>query len=170
MAEFGFYVFIRQLVNTKEWFTACSSIHCCFMSVFVNFCFKGRGEKGRLRKRLRGARTYEVGFFWVPHMCPTNSPWRNGNERPPSLIDFSNSMIGKKSTKTHFMIGCLSEKYATNSAKTWLSHIRWPGQAVLEESPREKRRPRLLRRLGDLHPCQLCRCGILPVCMFKNVG
>ncbi|KAF9534295.1 patatin-like phospholipase domain-containing protein [Crepidotus variabilis] len=41
MAEFGLYVFIRQLVNTKEWFTA------------------WRGEKGRLRKRLRGAKTYE---------------------------------------------------------------------------------------------------------------
>lgn len=34
MAEFGLYVFIRQLVNTKEWFTACSLIHF-FLSVFV---------------------------------------------------------------------------------------------------------------------------------------
>ncbi|EIN10649.1 patatin-domain-containing protein [Punctularia strigosozonata HHB-11173 SS5] len=39
--EFGFYVLIRQLVNTKEWFTA------------------WRGRKGQLRKQLRAARTYE---------------------------------------------------------------------------------------------------------------
>lgn len=41
MAEFGLYVIIRQLVNTKEWISA------------------WRGQKGRLRKRLRNARTYE---------------------------------------------------------------------------------------------------------------
>ncbi|RDB22700.1 hypothetical protein Hypma_010146 [Hypsizygus marmoreus] len=40
-AEFGFYVVIRQLVNTKEWITA------------------WRGQKGVLRKKLRSARTYE---------------------------------------------------------------------------------------------------------------
>ncbi|KAG6836520.1 hypothetical protein H0H93_007197 [Arthromyces matolae] len=40
-AEFGFYVVIRQLVNTKEWFTA------------------WRGTKGVLRKNLRAARTYQ---------------------------------------------------------------------------------------------------------------
>jgi len=40
MGEFSLYVVIRQLVNTKEWFTA------------------WRGEKGRLRKKLRGARNY----------------------------------------------------------------------------------------------------------------
>ncbi|KAK2466237.1 hypothetical protein APHAL10511_001879 [Amanita phalloides] len=40
-AEFGLYVIIRQLVNTKEWVTA------------------WRGRKGLLRKKLRGARSYE---------------------------------------------------------------------------------------------------------------
>ncbi|KAF9457013.1 acyl transferase/acyl hydrolase/lysophospholipase [Collybia nuda] len=40
-AEFGFYVVIRQLVNTKEWITA------------------WRGQKGVLRKKLRGARNYQ---------------------------------------------------------------------------------------------------------------
>jgi len=40
-AEFGLYVVIRQLVNTKEWITA------------------WRGQKGVLRKKLRGARTYQ---------------------------------------------------------------------------------------------------------------
>ncbi|KAF5388223.1 hypothetical protein D9615_000438 [Tricholomella constricta] len=40
-AEFGFYIVIRQLVNTKEWITA------------------WRGKKGVLRKKLRAARTYE---------------------------------------------------------------------------------------------------------------
>jgi len=38
--EFGFYVLIRQLVNTKEWVSA------------------WRGRKGLLRKRLRNSRTY----------------------------------------------------------------------------------------------------------------
>jgi hypothetical protein len=40
-AEFGLYVIIRQLVNTKEWITA------------------WRGKKGQLRKNLRNAKTYE---------------------------------------------------------------------------------------------------------------
>ncbi|KAJ7507844.1 patatin-domain-containing protein [Mycena galericulata] len=40
-AEFGFYVFLRQLVNIKEWVSA------------------WRGKKGLLRKNLRAARTYE---------------------------------------------------------------------------------------------------------------
>ncbi|KAI0092473.1 acyl transferase/acyl hydrolase/lysophospholipase [Irpex rosettiformis] len=40
-AEFGFYILIRQLVNTKEWLIA------------------WRGRKGMLRKRLRGAKTYQ---------------------------------------------------------------------------------------------------------------
>ncbi|KAF9075771.1 patatin-domain-containing protein [Rhodocollybia butyracea] len=39
--EFGLYVFIRQIVNTKEWI------------------FSWRGRKGVLRKRLRGAKTYQ---------------------------------------------------------------------------------------------------------------
>ncbi|KAF8621611.1 hypothetical protein AX15_007631 [Amanita polypyramis BW_CC] len=39
--EFGLYVVIRQLVNTKEWFTA------------------WRGQKGMLRKRLRAAKSYK---------------------------------------------------------------------------------------------------------------
>ncbi|KAM6495857.1 patatin-like phospholipase domain containing protein [Amanita muscaria] len=39
--EFGLYVLIRQLVNTKEWITA------------------WRGQKGVLRKKLRAAKTYE---------------------------------------------------------------------------------------------------------------
>ncbi|KJA30238.1 hypothetical protein HYPSUDRAFT_32378 [Hypholoma sublateritium FD-334 SS-4] len=41
MGEFGLYVLVRQLVNTKEWITA------------------WRGRKGRLRKNLRSARTYD---------------------------------------------------------------------------------------------------------------
>ncbi|TFK23281.1 patatin-like phospholipase domain-containing protein [Coprinopsis marcescibilis] len=41
LAEFGFYVVIRQLVNTKEWISA------------------WRGKKGTLRRRLRASRTYE---------------------------------------------------------------------------------------------------------------
>ncbi|KAH7887712.1 acyl transferase/acyl hydrolase/lysophospholipase [Phlebopus sp. FC_14] len=40
-AQFGLYILIRQLVNTKEWLTA------------------WRGRKGQLRRRLRAARTYE---------------------------------------------------------------------------------------------------------------
>lgn len=40
--EFGFYVVIRQLVNTKEWISA------------------WRGRKGVLRKKLRAARNYEM--------------------------------------------------------------------------------------------------------------
>lgn len=40
-AEFGFYVIIRQLVNTKEWISA------------------WRGQKGILRKKLRSARSYQ---------------------------------------------------------------------------------------------------------------
>ncbi|KIJ70532.1 hypothetical protein HYDPIDRAFT_105276 [Hydnomerulius pinastri MD-312] len=40
-AQFGLYILIRQLVNTKEWLSA------------------WRGRKGILRRRLRGARTYE---------------------------------------------------------------------------------------------------------------
>ncbi|KAF8974528.1 acyl transferase/acyl hydrolase/lysophospholipase [Flammula alnicola] len=41
MAEFGFYVIIRQLVNTKEWISA------------------WRGKKGQLRKSMRSARNYD---------------------------------------------------------------------------------------------------------------
>ncbi|CAA7259795.1 unnamed protein product [Cyclocybe aegerita] len=41
MGEFGLYVIIRQLVNTKEWISA------------------WRGKKGQLRKKLRSARTYD---------------------------------------------------------------------------------------------------------------
>ncbi|KAI0699797.1 acyl transferase/acyl hydrolase/lysophospholipase [Cytidiella melzeri] len=40
-AEFGLYILIRQLVNTKEWLIA------------------WRGRKGVLRKRLRGAKSYQ---------------------------------------------------------------------------------------------------------------
>ncbi|KAL1717033.1 acyl transferase/acyl hydrolase/lysophospholipase [Schizophyllum commune] len=40
-AEFGLYVLIRQVVNTKEWISA------------------WRGQKGVLRKRMRAAKTYE---------------------------------------------------------------------------------------------------------------
>ncbi|XP_006460313.1 hypothetical protein AGABI2DRAFT_117271 [Agaricus bisporus var. bisporus H97] len=40
-AEFGLYVLVRQLVNGKEWISA------------------WRGKKGRLRKKLRAAQTYE---------------------------------------------------------------------------------------------------------------
>lgn len=40
-SEFGLYVVIRQVVNTKEWITA------------------WRGQKGLLRKKLRGARDYQ---------------------------------------------------------------------------------------------------------------
>ncbi|KIK68128.1 hypothetical protein GYMLUDRAFT_36963 [Collybiopsis luxurians FD-317 M1] len=39
--EFGLYVLIRQVVNTKEWI------------------FSWRGQKGVLRKRLRGARSFQ---------------------------------------------------------------------------------------------------------------
>ncbi|KAH6914879.1 patatin-like phospholipase domain-containing protein [Coprinopsis sp. MPI-PUGE-AT-0042] len=41
MGEFGLYVLIRQVVNAKEWITA------------------WRGQKGRLRKKLRASQTYE---------------------------------------------------------------------------------------------------------------
>ncbi|EEB90905.1 hypothetical protein MPER_10827 [Moniliophthora perniciosa FA553] len=41
-AEFGLYVFIRQVVNGKEWISA------------------WRGKKGLLPKRLRAARSYEA--------------------------------------------------------------------------------------------------------------
>ncbi|EPQ59500.1 patatin-domain-containing protein [Gloeophyllum trabeum ATCC 11539] len=41
LAEFGFYVLIRQLVNTQEWLSA------------------WRGRRGQLRKQLRAAKTYE---------------------------------------------------------------------------------------------------------------
>ncbi|KIJ20048.1 hypothetical protein PAXINDRAFT_174571 [Paxillus involutus ATCC 200175] len=40
-AQFGLYIFIRQVVNTKEWLSA------------------WRGRKGELRRRLRAARTYK---------------------------------------------------------------------------------------------------------------
>ncbi|KAF8450268.1 acyl transferase/acyl hydrolase/lysophospholipase [Boletus edulis BED1] len=40
-AQFGLYIFIRQVVNTKEWLSA------------------WRGRKGELRRRLRASRTYE---------------------------------------------------------------------------------------------------------------
>ncbi|KAH7929478.1 patatin-domain-containing protein [Leucogyrophana mollusca] len=40
-AQFGLYILIRQMVNTKEWLSA------------------WRGQRGVLRKRLRAARTYE---------------------------------------------------------------------------------------------------------------
>ncbi|KAK7049495.1 hypothetical protein VNI00_005526 [Paramarasmius palmivorus] len=45
-AEFGLYVFIRQVVNGKEWLSA------------------WRGKKGQLRKRMRAARTYEASLEW----------------------------------------------------------------------------------------------------------
>jgi hypothetical protein len=65
--EFGFYVLIRQLVNTKEWLTAWG------------------GKKGALRKRLRAAETYQV---LVPYIsCPERASHflgRNGKTWPQS--------------------------------------------------------------------------------------
>jgi hypothetical protein len=58
-AQFGLYILIRQLVNTKEWLLACKlHIHC--NNTFRSFKIPGRGRKGLLRKRLRGANTYQV--------------------------------------------------------------------------------------------------------------
>lgn len=58
MGEFGLYVLIRQLVNTKEWITACMSFLSDVCALFL--ISVGRGRKGRLRKNLRSARTYDV--------------------------------------------------------------------------------------------------------------
>lgn len=60
LAEFGFYVLIRQIVNAKEWLSACRpppTLTC--PSPDLNFRV-GRGKKGRLRLRLRGTKTYQV--------------------------------------------------------------------------------------------------------------
>jgi hypothetical protein len=57
-AQFGFYILIRQLVNTKEWLLACKlDIDCDKLG---SYNISGRGRKGLLRKRLRGANTYQV--------------------------------------------------------------------------------------------------------------
>lgn len=51
---------IRQLVNTKEWITACM-YRLESDSKHANPSFSpGRGKKGQLRKNLRNAKTYEV--------------------------------------------------------------------------------------------------------------
>lgn len=57
-AEFGLYVFIRQVVRGLEWLFACASL---FPDLGLSprlTVFPGRGRKGFLRTKLRGAKTY----------------------------------------------------------------------------------------------------------------
>lgn len=56
--EFGFYILIRQMVNAKEWLSACA----CFSAAIVAASHSdiGRGRKGTLRQRLRSTQTYQV--------------------------------------------------------------------------------------------------------------
>ena len=44
-------------MNTKEWITACG---CCLSGTYARSSgYLGRGQKGVLRKKLRGARNYQ---------------------------------------------------------------------------------------------------------------
>lgn len=105
MAEFGLYVFIRQLVNTKEWFTACL-LPLSLFRVLYSFS-PGRGEKGRLRKRLRSARTYDVRFIVVAIVRSTENPaCRSGRMLLSHWTDFSISKNGRRWTRIHSMTGC----------------------------------------------------------------
>lgn len=56
--EFGFYILIRQMVNAKEWLSACA----CSLPPGSSLAYAdiGRGRKGVLRQRLRSAQTYQV--------------------------------------------------------------------------------------------------------------
>ena len=57
-AQFSLYIFIRQVVNTKEWLSACESNSC--IPTVLSYVASGRGRKGELRRRLRASRTYDV--------------------------------------------------------------------------------------------------------------
>lgn len=113
MAEFGLYVIIRQLVNTKEWISACMTIASLRFISGLIFC-SGRGQKGRLRKRLRSARTYEVSIdtssLAFYRIIPSLS--RNGKKLRSLWTNILVSRNGSGQTRTHFMIGCLYAKYA----------------------------------------------------------
>ncbi|KAJ3515113.1 hypothetical protein NLJ89_g1967 [Agrocybe chaxingu] len=79
MGEFGLYVIIRQLVNTKEWISA------------------WRGKKGLLRKKLRSARTYDE---WKDAATTMDKylnfeDWKKVDEDP-----FYDWMLVKRSLKT----------------------------------------------------------------------
>lgn len=65
--EFGLYVLIRQLVNTKEWLSACENPTSKYI-IHLAEILPGRGRKGVLRRRLRNATTYQV--------CPSWCLWR----------------------------------------------------------------------------------------------
>jgi hypothetical protein len=56
-AEFGLYVFIRQVVRGLEWLFACASFPGLELSLQL-MGFPGRGRKGLLRTKLRNAKTY----------------------------------------------------------------------------------------------------------------
>ena len=62
--EFGCYVAIRQLVNAKEWLTACQlgTLYTESCELLLKRFPIGRGRKGLLRKRLRASQTYQVGL------------------------------------------------------------------------------------------------------------
>lgn len=53
------YVFVRQCVNAKEWFTACKCFAIPRAQVLIARALIGRGRKGQLRKKLRASRTYD---------------------------------------------------------------------------------------------------------------
>src|SRR5258708_38328429 len=56
-AEFGLYVFIRQVVRGLEWLFACRPFLGLDLSSQL-MVFLGRGRKGLLRSKLRGAKSY----------------------------------------------------------------------------------------------------------------
>jgi hypothetical protein len=58
-AEFGLYIFIRQVVRGLEWLFACRLIPWLRIIATTNSVLHpGRGRKGLLRFKLRGAKTY----------------------------------------------------------------------------------------------------------------
>ena len=60
LAEFGFYVLIRQIVNAKEWLSACRLSSAVMDHRRILNFHVGTGRKGLLRLQLRGAKTYQV--------------------------------------------------------------------------------------------------------------
>ncbi len=63
-------------------FVSSLSMYTCYWRLHL-----GRGEKGRLRKKLRGARTYEVSFSWcLSYQCPFLNIFAPGLEEIRNLV------------------------------------------------------------------------------------
>jgi len=115
----------------------------------------GRGEKGRLRKRLRGVRTYEVSFSWC--LSYPSLDIASGLEESRNYIRSISRVWGMEEGGRRFFLwldahpkGLLLWKADAAAVNSIL------GQAIAKDTSREKWCQGMLGRLRDLYSCKLC--------------